>query len=114
VATNNTTLLYEENKAMPKKDFSQDANDIFPFDVYKHPEVKAQEQKRPAVTVLPVEKPPAYEPDTQQKKLVRATFYITEELEELLGIRSSKRGRPQEEKDRSAIVRTALSQYLGI
>jgi hypothetical protein len=101
---------------MPKKDFSKDASEIFPFDVTKSAERQPYIQSDPIITRKEHDSinPPNDKQGKPHEKLVRATFYITEELEEILGIRSSKRGRPPEEKDRSSIVRTALKQYLGM
>lgn len=97
-----------------KKDFSQDANNIFPVDVTKKP--AEQPVNRPADVPAPKIKAKERQSQVQSNSggdLIRRTYYITEDIYKALKIKAACSNNP-EEKDQSAIVRAALRQYLEL
>jgi len=97
-----------------KKDFSQDANNIFPVDVTKNP--AEQPAGQPATVPTPrseTKERPNQEPTKCGGNLIRRTYYITENIYKALKIKAACSDNP-EEKDQSAIVRAALKQYLDL
>jgi|GEM_PF-2489584 len=96
-----------------KKDFSQDANNIFPVDVTKKP---AEQPSLPATVPTPrfeTKERPNQETTNSGGTLIRRTYYITEDIYKALKIKAACSDNP-EEKDQSAIVRAALKQYLDL
>lgn len=97
-----------------KKDFSQDANNMFPVDVTKKeasrpsPQLADLPNQRAKTEVLPNRKP-----SDNADTLIRRTYYITENIYRALKIRAASSDSPAE-KDQSAIVRIALERYLNL
>lgn len=97
-----------------KKDFSQDANSIFPVDVTKKPAEQPANQSAAAPTQRAETKErPNQEPTNSGGNLIRRTYYITEDIYKALKIKAASSDNPTE-KDQSAIVRAALKQYLDL
>ena len=97
-----------------KKDFSQDANSVFPIDVTKKPTEKAAIQQAAASSLEDdTRNSPYQKPVKDGSVLIRRTYYITEDIYRELKIKAAISDNP-EEKDQSAIVRAALTQYLDL
>jgi hypothetical protein len=104
----------------PQKSFADDARDAFDLDrtpkkePSKEPALKETKKADPAPAQAKEAEQVSVTPQAKEggEELIRRTFYITKAQYKALKIRSVESERP-EDKDSSAIVRTAIDLYLA-
>jgi len=93
-----------------KKDFSKDALDA--FDIERPIKAPPPGAPPPPPQEIKIHARETVEPVQERGELMRRTFYIKRSQYKALKLRAAESERP-EEKDTSAIIRTAIDLYLA-